>query len=41
MPTVIEKYVPFIEVIFENIQQINDVKTRTIYIADEEFEVGT
>lgn len=40
MPTVTEKYVPFIEVIFENIQQINGVKTWTIYIADEEFKVG-
>jgi exonuclease V gamma subunit len=40
MPTVIEKYAPFIEVIFENIQQINDIKTWTIYIADKKFEVG-
>jgi hypothetical protein len=26
MPTVTKKYAPFIEVIFENIQQINDIK---------------
>jgi hypothetical protein len=40
MPSVIEKYAPFIKVIFENIQQIYDMKTWTLYIADEEFEVG-
>ena len=34
------KICSFIEVIFENIQQINDVKTWTIYISDEESEVG-
>jgi hypothetical protein len=39
MPTVIEKFAPFIEVIFENIQEINDIKTWAIYIAHEESEV--
>ena len=34
------KICSFIEVIFENIQQINDIKAWTIYIADEEFKVG-
>lgn len=41
MPSVIEKYASFIEVIFANIQQIYDIKTWTLYIADEEFEIGT